>query len=185
MGIRISMRLVVGVDNYEGEDDKRFSVPLDWTYKQEDKIPLVGGSIHDIEFSQAVQLSVNLIGSERDTSNVDAYQVFHVPTEDYGVPNLFGVTVSELPYAHDVLWALVTIDPRFEEDGYIEVGKYTPDGVYARMRTPEFVNLNRLYKFGLDNDCHWWVDAAMYFFKWIGFDVSRDDLRLFLEWHWS
>lgn len=185
MGIRISMRLVVGVDNFDGENDKRFSVPIDWTGKQEEEIPLVGGSIRDMEFISACNLATIKLDENRKATSIDAYGVFYVPTDDYGCKRLFGITVAELPYAHDVLFALTTIFQQFNEDGFVEVGKYGKNSAYAKTYKPDSVGFDHMYKRGLDADFQWWQDAAMWYLKWIEFNVNKNDLRLFLEWHWS
>lgn len=174
MGIRISMSLVVGVDNYEGANDKRFTKPFVWENVQEEMIAIAdhGASV------------LPLVGN---VGEVEAYKMFCVPTEDYGAPNLFGVVAGEAPYADSILYALASIDERFQQDGYVEVGKH---GTYDEERLvlknkPGAVNVEQFYKLGLAWDFVVWLDSTEFLFDWVGFNVNREDLRLFLEWHWS
>lgn len=178
MGRRISMRMIIGVDDFKGDADERLVKPIDpeWFYEAEidmscDETLLAAGR----EWGHCT----------KEPPVVDISKLVYMGCGDYGFPNLLGVVIEELPYAALSLYALAINDERFMAQEYFEVGKYAKDSTYMRIHKPNYVDPERAYKFGLDRTLTMYLDPVMLILEKVGFNVKRENLRLFLEWHWS
>lgn len=180
MGIRISMRLIVGVNDFRGEDDVRFKERVDWEDFQTRRVVTKPENTYPWIIAHKLPEF-----DETDHTIPLADVVYWTDGSEFGSKGLFGAIVAELPYAHDCLYALATLDSRFQTDGYTEVGKYSETCMYAKSRKRSDVNLDQLYKLGLDGYFSWWSTAALFFMKELGFQIDHNDLRMYLEWHWS
>lgn len=175
MSSNLSIKLIVGVSDFQGaEKDERFSKPFDWEEVQESVIDYA-------EYEERPGASFLGERTYRDDFTIDAYRVFYYSDGEYGSRQLFGVIVKELSI-NPLLTALAATFPQFQNDAFEEVGK---DSVKSLISPLSFVGDEQQYRIGLNTFFVGWASVAMILFEWVGFRVEKEDLRLFLEWHWS
>lgn len=130
MGIRISMHLLIGVDNLEVDNvgnifDKRFFgektvglIDKEISFPDYDKDKLFQNEYRSEELQKVVMRSIMKVwADEQDKEKFPAYNLIEFNTE-FGLPNIIGVKISSLPYADNVLYGLAAIYPEFRETGF-------------------------------------------------------------------
>ncbi len=223
MGIRPSISLVIGVNDMVVEDyvikDPRWTAEENWA-QHEVVIPpkpdtsFVGkdaaslwtkdkndAMMHRIVVENVVSAAVGHKDYYEMKRPIQMWEIIRHDVE-YGIPEIFGITLDRLPYASQAIYALAAIYPEFQQSGYRILPSLSleedssPDAALlqfglANLDEPSIQRKKRLvdnqqnYLF-FSYDFEFWAEGALDILKdQLGFQIEQRDLKLMLYWQWS
>lgn len=167
MGIRPSVHLVFGVDDFQDEQDPRWVEPFDDEWFQTVECPKLSAYVEQVDY---------------------LHQAMYYQTE-FGPPNVFGYRVDKLPYANGCLFALAALNKEYQQPFAKVMPVVHPDSLEDRNISLSLawkhLPPGQRYKYGFYQDTNAYREVAMQLFKFVKFKAEVDQLKLMLVWEWS
>lgn len=227
MGIRPSMYLLAGINDLKVEKydivDSRYKGNNDRWWKVLEECPPLPKEPDNVDvndevaFKQAMRAgTIRSALLERSSDGTEyqrpGYDLIHWDAE-YGLGNIIGHVVHQLPYDDTMFYALASLYYEFENNGYrvlpsLPVEQDSSLGAQAIKLAQRLVKRGdslehlsqearaamRIKQELIKNEWNyplfsWRVESYMqvahYLLTWAGLDVQESDLKLMLYWQWS
>lgn len=214
MGIRISMSLILGiddlrldmVDSWNITDSRWANKPFDnWHDKLIAIPPMPNPPLRKNLAAIVLHNFVKGLTHNPDSATLTQFRAGDVITHDpeYGVGSVMGVRIAQLPYAHEVLYALASLYPEFQREGYRVLPSIAAEndqtlmaiarrhgGLLDTVEHEMVKNKERLIDEGhnymwFTMEIETWLAGALYILNAAGLQIERKDLKLMLYWQWS